>query len=169
MGALTRLGENVIRIDTQGEAAALYQLVGRYYLPWEGVEQPAGEPLSIEVLYDRTRLEVDDIVNAAVTVSNNTSEAMGMVVVNLGVPPGFDVVSADLSRYVDQGTFARFDVTGRQVIVYLQNLDAAEEVKFVYGMRARFPIRAQTPESRVYVYYEPDQQAVAEPVEIEVE
>jgi hypothetical protein len=36
-------------------------------------------------------------------------------------------------------------------------------------MKARFPIRAKTPKSKVYEYYNPEVLGMAEPIEIEVQ
>ena len=54
------------------------------------------EPLSIDVAYDRTRLAQNDIATAKATVRNNLSKTANMIMVDLGIPPGFDLLSEDL-------------------------------------------------------------------------
>ena len=49
--------------------------------------------------YDRTRLQQDDIATATATVKNNLTKAANMVMVDLGIPPGFDLLSEDLQDY----------------------------------------------------------------------
>src|SRR5258708_18251244 len=88
---------NTDQIKFAGRGGLAYQVVGRYFVPWE--EKPAGEPLSIDVAYDRTHLEQDDIAIATATVKNNLSKAANMVMVDLGIPPGFDFLSEDLQDY----------------------------------------------------------------------
>ncbi|MBN1887911.1 MAG: hypothetical protein JW850_07960 [Thermoflexales bacterium] len=56
-------------------------------------------------------------------------------------------MSEDLSRWVAQGVIARYELTGRQIIVYLEDFTAETPVAFSYRLRARFPMRAQTPPS----------------------
>ena len=60
-----------IRFDGKGGLA--YQVVGRYFLPWDR-EAGQAEPLSIDVTYDRTRLAQDDIATATATVKNNLAQ-----------------------------------------------------------------------------------------------
>jgi hypothetical protein len=46
---------NLIQLKFEGTGGGLaYQVVGRYFTPWEG--KPAAEPLSIDIVYDRTKL-----------------------------------------------------------------------------------------------------------------
>ena len=39
-----KAGDNDIRLEYQGEGSLLYQVVGRYYTPWERVEAPRPPP-----------------------------------------------------------------------------------------------------------------------------
>ena len=50
----------------------------------------------IGIACDRTRLSQDDVASATVTVRNNLPKVANMVRVDLGIPPGFDLLSEDL-------------------------------------------------------------------------
>jgi len=50
----------------------------------------------------------------------------------------------------------RYELTGRQILVYITNLVEGEPLEFSYRLRARFPLSVQTPASNVYDYYNPD-------------
>ena len=63
-------------------------------LPWG--QEGEKEPFSISVNYDRTKLAQDDIVTATATMRNNLPKSANMVMVDLGIPPGFDLLSEDL-------------------------------------------------------------------------
>jgi hypothetical protein len=67
-----------------------------------GTPSPASEPLSIDVAYDRSLLAQDDIATATATVRNNLSKTANMVMVDLGIPPGFDLLSEDLQSYQEK-------------------------------------------------------------------
>ena len=86
-----------VEIRFEGKGGLAYQVVGSYFLPWD--EKPANEPLSIDVTYDRTHLAQDDIATATATIKNNLSKSANMVMVDLGIPPGFDLLSEDLQAY----------------------------------------------------------------------
>jgi hypothetical protein len=159
-----------IRFDGKGGLA--YQVVGRYFLPW--TEKPAVEALSIEVAYDRTRLAQDDIATATATVKNHMPKSANMVMIDLGIPPGFDLLTEDLQTYQEQsagrrsGRLEKFNLTATQAILYFNAIGAGDTVKLSFRLRAKYPIRARTFQSRVYEYYDPDVNSVARPVQLEV-
>jgi len=173
------LGDNKVRIDVEGEGNLMYQVTTRYYLPWSVVSLPAPEEslMDIEVAYDRTELAVNDVIEVSVRVALNEGAAR-QAIVDLGVPPGFDVVAEDLAGLVAQHSglpegyegarFSRFDLTGRQIICYIEGPKAGQPLEFQYRIRARYPIRAQTPPSSAYDYYNPGVTAVLAPEAIQV-
>jgi uncharacterized protein YfaS (alpha-2-macroglobulin family) len=91
-----------------------------------------------------------------------------MLIVDLGVPPGFTPLTADLDALAANGQIERYELTGRQIILYLTNVPSGQVYDFTYRLQARFPIRAQTPNSTVYDYYTPEQQATEAPQRIVV-
>ena len=165
---LVKEGDNKVEIKFQGEGTTLYQIVNRYYVPWTRIGPPREELLSIDVDYDKTELTTDDIVTANVTVRNNTPARTSMIIVDLGIPPGFAVQTEDLTKLVEDKKIDKFNLTGRQIIVYLEELKPRQTVEFTYRLKAKFPIKAKTPKSTVYEYYNPDNRADAAPVEMEV-
>jgi uncharacterized protein YfaS (alpha-2-macroglobulin family) len=172
-------GENVVRIEVEGKGNLMYQVTARYYVPWELVPPEEKEAMTIDVRYDRTDLQVDDTVRVDVTARLNLEGTAKMVVLDLGIPPGFEVEAEDLSARVQQdfqkgeeypgATVKRFDLTGRQIIVYLANLSYREPISFHYGLRAKYPLRVKTPASTAYDYYNPEQVGVAQPEVVAVE
>ena len=162
-----REGANEIQLRFTGEGSSLYQIVSKYYLPWE--KPPVeGKLLSIDVAYDRSQLAKDDVVTCSVTIANNRPGSAQMVIVDLGIPPGFEVQTGDLDELVGSKVFEKYNLTGRQIIVYLEEVEHGKPIEFEYRLRAKFPIRAMTPQSRVYEYYNPDVEDVARPVEMVV-
>jgi hypothetical protein len=163
-----RKGSNNVAISFEGEGSVLYQIVGRYYMPW-GSERPQWrEPMSIDVEYDKTQLEKDDLVSVSVRVKNNRPATANMVMVDLGVPPGFAVQPEGLQALVENKTIEKYTLTGRQIIIYVRKIDANAELSFTYQLKAKFPVKAKTPTSRVYEYYDPSVEDFAEPVLLEI-
>jgi hypothetical protein len=159
-----------IRFDGKGDLA--YQVVGRYFLPW--TQKPEGEALSIDVAYDRTHLSQDDIATATAAIRNNLTKSANMVMVDLGIPPGFDLLTEDLQDFVEKtagqknGRLEKFSLTATQAILYFDSIAPGGKVTLRFRLRAKYPIRAQTFASRVYEYYDPDVSSVARPVSLEV-
>jgi len=147
-------------------------VAGRYFLPW--TQKPAAEALSIDVSYDRTHLAQDDIATATAVVRNNLSKSANMLMVDLGIPPGFDLLSEDLQELVEKtarqkgGRLEKFSLTATQAILYFDSLAAGSQVSVKFRLRGKYPIRVQTFASRVYEYYDPDVSSVARPVQLEV-
>ncbi len=161
-------GAHKVELKAAGKANVMYQVVGRFYRPWAAVGGK-GEPISIELDYDRKQLKVDDLLTADVQVTYNLNRTTFMVIVDLGIPPGFTVMADDLASLVSQGKIKRFSLTGRQVTLYLGEMRKDQPLKFKYKLRAKFPIRAKTPRSVAYEYYTPSSRGVQEPELLVVE
>jgi uncharacterized protein YfaS (alpha-2-macroglobulin family) len=163
-------GANRVQLEVDGQANLMYQVTTSYYLPWEAIPPtPAAEELiSIDLSYDHTELAVNDTATVDVSVRLNQPGVVKMPLLDLGVPPGFTVLSEDLSRLVEQGVISRYELTGRQIIIYLENLSSERPVHFSYRLQARFPMRAQTPPTTAYDYYNPAGQTIKEPFMITV-
>jgi uncharacterized protein YfaS (alpha-2-macroglobulin family) len=127
--------------------------------------------VTINVAYDRTDLAMNDEANVSVKVAlNGPGLIANMMLVDLGIPPGFEVLAEDLNRLVEGGLgreegvrLSRFDLTGRQIILYLEDLAYGEPFAFNFRLRAKYPVKAQIPASVAYDYYDPDLHAVARP------
>jgi alpha-2-macroglobulin-like protein len=166
-------GANRVALKFTGKGGLAYQVAGRYYVPWDG--RMEAEPLTIDVQYDRTRLAQNDVARATATVKSNLRATAKMVMVDLGIPPGFELLTEDLESYKSQsagkasGRLEKYTMTATQAILYFDSIGAGETVKVEYRLRAKFPMRAKTFASRVYEYYDPSVGAVARPVEMEVQ
>jgi len=57
---------------------------------------------------------------------------------------------------------------GHPAILYFDSFAAGDTVKLRFRLRAKYPIRARTFQSRVYEYYDPDVHSVAAPTQLEV-
>jgi len=165
-------GGTTVEVRFEGKGSLGYQVVGQYYVPWN--EKVAEEPLSIAVNYDRTRLAQDDIATATATMRNNLKKNANMVMVDLGIPPGFDLLSEDLQEFQEKtagqksGRLQKYSLTATQAILYFDSFAPGETVTVRYRLRAKYPVRAKTFSSRVYEYYDPEVKSVAKPVQMEV-
>jgi uncharacterized protein YfaS (alpha-2-macroglobulin family) len=174
--------DNRISIRMAGEGNLMYQIRGSYYLPWAEVAelQKEGPPemFSIDVDYDRTELTVNDTVQVDIAVSLNEPGLIEWALIDLGIPPGFSIVTDDLNALVSRfddvpedyayPTIERYELTGRQVLIYIGNLAHEYPLTFSYRMQAKFPLNAKAPASNAYDYYNPDVRGEAVPIELVV-
>jgi CD109 antigen len=144
-----------VQAEAQGRGQAVLQGVRRYNLP-----QPE-ETLTvfdISVDYDTTQVDVNDIVGVDVSVTFNPPELVkaGMVVLDVSVPTGFAPVSESLDRLPqEQPKVKRYDVAGRKVILYIEDMEPGETISFSFDVQALYPVRGKGAASQAYSYYNP--------------
>ncbi len=161
-------GKNTVRIEFEGKGSMMYAVVGRHYVPWDKTDKIDSKLISIDIDYDRTELASDDILTAKAHIALNRPGTANMVIVDLGIPPGFQVQSQELDKLVKDGVIQRFSQTSRQVILYFEKIEKDKPIDITYRMKAKFPVKARTPKSEVYLYYEPEVRATSAPVELTV-
>jgi alpha-2-macroglobulin-like protein len=155
----------------EGKGGLAYQVVGRYFVPWG--EKPAGER-SRSTWPTTARTWRRTTSPRPPPPSRTICKTANMVMVDLGIPPGFDLLSEDLQAYQEKsrarksGRLEKFSLTATQAILYFDSIGAGDTVTLQFRLRAKYPIRARTFQSRVYEYYDPAVSAVARPVVLEV-
>ncbi|MGQ9697043.1 MAG: alpha-2-macroglobulin family protein [Armatimonadota bacterium] len=165
---LVKDGDNEVTIQFSGKGSCFYQITGVYYMPWKEIQPKPGGLIDIDLKYDRTELETNEIVTAAVKITYNGPGTANMVIVDLGIPPGFDVQAEDFGKLVEQKVIQKYSFTGRQVILYFDKIEAGKPITFSYRLKAKYPLRATTPESKAYLYYNPEIQDTTPPVTMTV-
>jgi len=166
-----RSGRNKVALETSGKGNLAYQMVGTHYLPWEQSIRTEGtvpDALSIDVQYDATQVSKNDLLTCNVSVRYNRPGTAQMTIVDLGIPPGFQVQTDGLQAFKGQGAIERYSLAGRQIILYIREIQSGKPLQFSYKLRAKFPVKAKTPVSRAYQYYEPEVKAEAKPVVLTV-
>jgi hypothetical protein len=159
LSGFVREGSNDVQIAQASTAELPYQLVGACWLPWTARSVEPPKELNIQVDYDRERLAVNDTMTCMVTVRNNGERAVGMAIVDLGIPPGFGVETDAFERMVGSGSLAKYDFTGNQCILYVAGIKRDVPLRFSYELRALYPVKAKAPASRIYEYYNPENEA----------
>jgi uncharacterized protein YfaS (alpha-2-macroglobulin family) len=165
----TKQGENILKIEMQGKGNLMYQVVGRYFLPWELVEEKEEkEAISFKIEYDRTKLTLKDLLGVKVWMKYNEQKPTYMVIIDLGIPAGFQVIPDAFDKLVSEKVIEKYTLTGRQIILYFGSIKPGQEVEFSYQMKAKYPIKVKTPVSQVYEYYSPQNRTKTRPVELTV-
>jgi hypothetical protein len=164
---VTNVGENTVEIKVEGKTNLMYQIVGRYFEPWKN--EPAKQPvLNVSVDYDRTDLSTSDILRAKATLKYNGEVPTYMVIVDLGIPPGFSIDPGDFAEMVGAKKVMKYTVTSRTVTLYLGDVKPGDVKTFDYTLKPKYPVKAKTPATVAYEYYTPANRAAAQPVELKV-
>jgi hypothetical protein len=161
LSTVATTGSHDVKLDFAGTGKPSFNLVSSHHIPWALVPAEPVGPLSIAVAYDKTELFVDDTVKATVTLTNNEPVTQNMVLLTLGIAPGFSVDTADLQKYLDSGAISKFEMTGRQLILYITALPPGEVQTFEYDLQATMPVTAVDGGAEARMYYEPEKKARA--------
>lgn len=150
----------------------MYGITARWFLPWEtntvSTTNRSEAPFSIDLKYERTDLKVNDKVSCQVTVKAKPEQTLNMVMLDLGIPPGFEIDPAEFDALVKTNLVEKYQVSESYLTLYLRTLESGKPLSFTYGLKARLPAQVRTPESVVWLYYNPATRAIAPPVELEV-
>ena len=149
-----------LRISAAGSGRVVAQMVQRFNMP--AVDRPAVEMFQIDVEYSADHVAVDDLIEVTARFAFTPPEVLGsapdagMVVLDVAIPTGFAPVTETVEVLVnDYERVKRYEVAGRKVILYLEDLSPGEELELRFDARARYPVRAQPVTSQAYSYYTP--------------
>ncbi len=146
-------GDNRVTIAETSGARPGYQLVLRYNEP--DTNRQDHEPFSVKVDFDKTELKVKEMLKVTATVRNEGSETAPMVMVELPVPAGFTIPTADWTELVKKERIAKYETRAQRILVYLRDLEAGKSLELPYSLQARIPVQVHVPAARVYEYYNP--------------
>ncbi|MBI4286544.1 MAG: alpha-2-macroglobulin [Chloroflexi bacterium] len=145
-----------VDIEVAGKGEAIAQVVKRFNLPEVEAKE---EILKIDVRYDVTEVAVNDLVTVAVSLAFNPPVPMeaGMVVLDVSVPTGFAPVTESIDKAIKgDARLKRYEVAGRKVIFYVENMQQGDKVAFTFTVRAMYPVKAKGVTSQAYAYYQPE-------------
>lgn len=158
----------LVEITAEGRGQAVFQAVTRFNLP--AAEQEASA-FDISVDFDTANIQVNDTVGVDVSVTFNPPEPLkaGMVVLDIAVPTGFAPVTDTLEQLVATQQIKRYDIAGRKVILYIEDMDPGETVNLAFDAIALYPVKAKGAASTAYSYYMPQLrgETIGEPMEVD--
>jgi CD109 antigen len=146
-----------VQLTVSGTGDTIAQVVKRYNLP--EVENDGEDILAVDVTYDTTNVEVNDMVTVSVSLSFNPPLPMeaGMIVLDVSVPTGFTPVAESVEAAVAANkNIKRYEIAGRKVIFYVENMQAGDSLSFEFQVQATFPVKAKGVVSQAYSYYQPE-------------
>ncbi len=192
-------GKNSVNLDAKGKGISAWQLSGIYYLPWSKSEQKIKKDLAIKVAYDRHEVKTQDFVRCNVEVKNLRPSDASNVMVEVGLPPGFDVETGDVeallgrsgniipselqissirrdtgryrtvnSGFVGGATLAKYEMTKGKLVLYLNTMPNKASFKGSFRLCAKYPAKVKAPASVTYLYYNPEVNDWALPVDLKV-
>jgi hypothetical protein len=160
LGSALATGSHQVSLSFVGTGKASWHMVSGYNVAWSDVPPDPVGPLSVTVSYDKTDLAIGETVLETVHLQNNTASTENMVLVTLGVPPGFSVETDDLAPYLASGVLSKYEPTGKQLTLYLTKIAGSASLDLKYRLRANMPVTASDGGGEAHLYYEPEKKAV---------
>ena len=146
-----------LRVAAAGDGQVVVQVVHRFNLP--EVQTSSLELFHVDVTYSADHVQVDDIIEITADLAfvPTTSLDAGMIVLDVAVPTGF-AAEVDTVRELVEADWRvkRYEIAGRKVILYIEELNAGDGMLLRFNARAQYPVRAQPVTSEAYSYYNPD-------------
>ncbi len=146
-----------VELTAKGKGEVIAQVVTRFNLPQAATVLQ--QILTVDVGYDAGEVQVNDLVTVSAKVRFNPPVPMeaGMTVVDISVPTGFAPVTESLDQAIkSDARMKRYDIAGRKVIFYIENLRPGEQVAFSFKVKALYPVKAKGVASQAYSYYQPE-------------
>lgn len=167
-----RGGTNRVELRRASSASiASIQLVANYYVPWletgtvqAAPQKPLGSSaLRLTTTFDKTTAKVNEEISCHVKAERVGHSGYGMLLAEIGLPPGADVDRASLETAMkgSDWSFSQYDILPDRVVVYLW--PRAGGVAFDFKFRPRFALNAKAAPAIVYDYYNPDARVVVAP------
>lgn len=146
-----------VTVEARGRGQVLAQSVLRFNLP--AAEERRRSAFELDVRYGAEQVEVNDLISVTASVRFTPPEpvAAGMVVLDVAVPTGFAPETPTLDAALQrEPKLKRYDLAGRKVVFYLEDLRPEERLTITFQARALYPVRAQAVASQAYSYYRPE-------------
>ncbi|MEZ5308020.1 MAG: alpha-2-macroglobulin family protein [Pyrinomonadaceae bacterium] len=158
---------NTVEVRTTDGRTLQARLATSYYVDWDqsdsnGVNVNSSRAIRLDYACDRYSAKPTDKITCSVDAERVGFRGYGMLLAEIGTPPGADVDRASLDRARDLNLISRYDVLPDRIVVYMWA--RAGGTKFDFSFRPRFEINAQTPPSVLYDYYNEEAKAVLKPL-----
>lgn len=167
-------GSNRVEIERTGASAALQaNVITSYYVPWavsqatqeEGVKTGDTRALRLKVNFDRREIGIGEAVTCRVEAERIGFHGYGMMIAEVGLPPGAEVDRESLEKVKRTGVDG-YEAQPDRVVFYLW--PSAGGSTFEFAFRPRFAINALSAPSLLYDYYNPEANAAVLPVRFSV-
>lgn len=177
LSSMLHAGTNTLEFSGSSDATvANAQMTAWFYVPW--TKEAAGKTettvpgkdfgLDFGYACDAAGARVGQAINCTVSARRFGSQSYGMLLAEVGLPPGADVDRASLARLLDNWTISRYELEPDRIVFYLWSGTAAGE-KFSFRFTPRFAIRAKAAPAKLFDYYNPDLNAILAPQTFSVE
>ena len=163
---------NRLEVKSSDDSQVMTQIVKTHYIDWKdsvSTNRNANDSRAIRLDYkcDKLNAKIMETVNCSVEAERIGFQGYGMLLAEIGIPPGADVSRESLEKaFENDWSLSRYDILPDRIIVYMWA--KAGGSKFNFSFKPRYGIKANTPMSIVYDYYNEESRGVVSPLKFEV-
>ena len=154
---------NQVSVEAGGVAMQV-QTTALWYQPWNKPER--AETLEFAAKCGPATLAINELSQCDVSIGRREFRGYGMLIADIGLPPGADVDRGSLTALVEAGTIDSYEIAPDHIVIYVWPQAAGAHFRF--GFRPRFAMHAKAALSLLYDYYNPDEKVVLQPTEFQV-
>jgi hypothetical protein len=164
-------GRNELSFTGAGDAAlASAEVSTSFYVPWpppgqnESAHATTGRDYGLDFNYtcNLNGAKVGQPVDCTVDARRFGSQGFGMLLAEVGLPPGADVDRASLGKLLDDWTISSYELQPDRIVFYLWPW-RAEGSHFGFRFTPRYPMHAKAAPATLSDYYNPDLQVTLAP------
>jgi hypothetical protein len=177
IGSFLKKGENMIELVSAGKVETMNATVfTNYYLPWgessattaDNLASGENRALRLQVQYDRREMKEGETVRCKVGTERIGFRGYGMMLAEVGLPPGAEVDRASLEQAKESSAgVSSYEVLPDRVVFYVW--PTAGGSSFEFGFRVRYGMESWSAASSLYDYYNPEAAATVKPVKFSVQ
>lgn len=159
---------NKVEITASGEMPLMSQVVATHYIDWRDAQASnldvnSSRSLKLDYKCDKASSAIMEDVTCTVAAERTGFRGYGMLLAEIGTPPGADVSRESLDKAIEANwNISRYEILPDRIVIYMWA--QAGGTKFNFKFKPRYAINAQTPASVVYDYYNPEAQATVAPL-----
>ena len=161
---------------TSAVALASAETSASYYVPWlqktttSEIKTQTGKDYGLDFGYSCAagNAKMGQPIECTVDTRRFGSAGYGMLLAEVGLPPGADVDRASLAKLLNNWTISRYELQPDRIVFYLWSW-RAEGSHFSFRFTPRYAIHAKAAPATLFDYYNPDLKVVLKPQVFQVE
>lgn len=155
--------ENKIKLGVK-KGKINYEIIKEYYQDYSKLENDNKISISQTIT---TNAKVNDIISQNITILNNNIDIEnGLLQIN--IPQGCSVEEDSLLQLKHLGIIEKYEYNYERINIYVRNFKEQDSISISINYRALYPETITGASMRFYDYYNPDVEAICNPVGIAV-
>lgn len=143
-----------------------YEIIQEYYIDYSEYDVSENK-LQVEYTIN-TESKVNDTLTQNIKISNTSGQYMENCMLEINIPQGCSVREEALSKLEAKGEIEKYEYSYGKIYLYIREFDENQYIDLNIEYKADYPAQITGGSIRVYDYYNPDIQAIAMPVKINI-